>query len=71
MSDPARSVPFLLRLADGRTWVGAEFHDGFVCVHHPDEPNVCTIAVNLDGLLADAKPGDPLHGAQIEERQWW
>ena len=60
------STPFQLRLRDGRIWKGAEFPNGFVCVHHPDEINICTIAVNLDGLLNDQPDGHPLHGARIE-----
>lgn len=68
MAVPARPRPFLVRLADGRVWAAAEFGPGgFVCVHHPDELNVCTIAISLDGLLADRKPGDLLHGASVEE----
>lgn len=58
--------PFVLHLTDGRTWHGAQFDDGFVCVHHPDEPNVCTIAVSLDGALADLPDGHPLHGARLQ-----
>lgn len=65
MAAPAR--PFLVHLTDGRTWNGAEFPDGFVCVHHPDEPNICTIAVSVAGLLADRTPEDPLHGARVED----
>lgn len=69
---PASPTPFLLRLADGRAWAGAEYGPGgFVCVHHPDEPNICTIAISLDALLADRTPGDPLHGAAVEARQSW
>lgn len=65
---PAPARPFLLRLADGRAWAGVEFTPGgFVCVHHPGEVNVCSIAVSIDGLLADRQPGDPLHGAQVED----
>lgn len=68
MAVPTPARPFLVRLADGRAWAGAEFSPGgFVCVHHPDEHNVCTIAVSLDDLLADGKPGHPLHGATIED----
>ncbi|MGW7085028.1 hypothetical protein ACWGH2_16270 [Streptomyces sp. NPDC054871] len=66
MAVPTPARPFLLRLADGRTWNGAEFPDGFVCVHHPDEINVCTIAISIEGLLADPAPGDPMYGAQVE-----
>lgn len=62
MAVPTPATPFLLRLPDGRTWSGAEFPGGFVCVHHPDEINVCTIAVNLDGLLAT----HAAHGAVVE-----
>lgn len=66
MSAPTPARPFLVRLTDGRTWAGAEFGPGgFVCVHHPDEINVCTIAVSLDALLTDRQPGDPFHGASI------
>jgi len=72
MAVPAAPTPFLLRLADGRAWAGSEYvPGGFVCVHHPDEVNVCTIAVSLDDLLADRQPGDPLHGATVEQRQPW
>ncbi|MFD9192977.1 hypothetical protein ACFWCA_32785 [Streptomyces phaeochromogenes] len=68
MAVPAPARPFLLRLADGRIWAGAEFTPGgFVCVHHPDEYNWCTIGVSVDGLLADRTPEDPLYGAQVEE----
>lgn len=66
MPVPPTARPFHLRLADGRTWSGAEFGPGgFVCIHHPDEHNLCTIAVSIEGLLADRKPGDPLHGASV------
>lgn len=58
--------PFRLHLTDGRVWFGAEFADGFVCVHHPDEVNICTIAISLDGLLNDQPVGHPLRGARIE-----
>lgn len=72
MAIPAAPTPFLLRLADGRAWAGAEYGPGgFICVHHPDEPNICTIAISLDGLLADQTPDDPLYGAQVEQRQPW
>lgn len=71
MDVPARAVPFVVRLTDGRAWGGAEFPGGFVCIHHPEEPTVCTIATSLDALLADPPPGHPLHGAQVEEREWW
>jgi hypothetical protein len=60
------STPFRLRLTDGRVWQGAEFADGFVCVHHPDEMNICTIAVSVEGLLEDQPDGHPLHGATVE-----
>ncbi|MBL3670629.1 hypothetical protein JL475_32610 [Streptomyces sp. M2CJ-2] len=63
---PAQAAPFTLRLADGRAWAGAEFPGGFVCVHHPNEINVCTIAASLAALTEDRSPGDPLHGAQVE-----
>ncbi|WP_320784183.1 hypothetical protein [Streptomyces sp. CRN 30] len=69
---PAAPTPFLLRLADGRAWAGAEYGTGgFVCVHHPDEATICTIAVSLDALIADCAPGHPLHGATIERREPW
>ncbi|MFK4801644.1 hypothetical protein ACI3K5_23555 [Streptomyces sp. MPA0124] len=58
--------PFQLRLTDGRVWLGAEFPDGFVCVHHPDQPTICTIAVSLDALLADLPPQHQAHGATVE-----
>lgn len=67
MAVPAPARPFLVRLADGRTWGAAEFPTGFVCVHHPDEINVCTIAVSLADLLADPPEGHPLHGATVED----
>ncbi|MHB9862175.1 hypothetical protein [Streptomyces sp. YIM S03343] len=70
MTVPARSIPFALRLADGRAWGGAEFPEGFVCLHHPDEPTVCTIATSMEHLL-DVPAGHPLHGAQVIEREWW
>ena len=60
------STPFQLHLRDGRIWQGAEFIDGFVCVHHPGEVNICTIAVSLDGLLSDQPDGHPLDGATVE-----
>ena len=60
------STPFRLRLADGRIWHGAEFGDGFVCVHHPEEVNVCTIAVSIDGLLNDLPAEHALYGATVE-----
>lgn len=66
MAELVPTRPFLVHLADGRTWAGAQFTDGFVCVHHPDQPNICTIAVNVDGLLTDRTPEDPLHDARIE-----
>ncbi|CAL9666337.1 hypothetical protein SUDANB145_07180 (plasmid) [Streptomyces sp. enrichment culture] len=69
---PPAPAPFLLRLADGRAWAGAEYGPGgFVCVHHPDEVNICTIAVSLDALLTDRAAGDPLHGATVEHRERW
>lgn len=69
MPVPAPATPFLLRLADGRAWAGAEFGPGgFVCVHHPDELNICTIGVSLEGLLADRRPSDPMYGAVVESR---
>jgi hypothetical protein len=67
MAVPAPARPFLVRLADGRTWSAVEFANGFVCVHHPDETNVCTIALSVDDLLADRTPEDPLHGAAVED----
>lgn len=60
------SKPFRLRLADGRVWHGAEFSSGFVCVHHPDEINICTIALSLDDLLADLPSKHQAHGAIVE-----
>ncbi|MEU5580945.1 hypothetical protein ABZ791_30175 [Streptomyces huasconensis] len=67
MADPAPARPFLIRLTDGRVWPAAEFGPGgFVCVHHPDEPNICTIAVSIEGLLADLPPEHHLHGATVE-----
>ena len=60
------STPFRLHLRDGRVWQGAEFANGFVCIHHPDEATVCIIAISLDGLLEDLRPGDPLEGANLE-----
>jgi len=57
--------PFELRLRDGRIWQGVEFADGFVCVHHPDEVNICTIATSVHGLLRDRSEGDPLYGAKV------
>lgn len=69
MSQPAEhgdSKPFRLHLTDGRVWYGAEFADGFVCVHHPDEINICTIAVSIDGLVNDQPLGHPLRDARIE-----
>lgn len=60
------STPFRLRLRDGRVWQGAEFPNGFVCVHHPDEINVCTIGISLDGLLEELHPEHELFGATVE-----
>lgn len=57
--------PFELHLRDGRVWQGAEFDDGFVCVHHPGEVNICTIAVSIDGLLENRTQEDPLCGAEV------
>jgi len=67
MAVPAPAHPFFIRLADGRNLGAVEFPDGFVCVYHPDEPTVCTIAVSLGALLADRHPRDLLHGASAEE----
>lgn len=67
MAVPEPAHAFLIRLADGRTWGAVEFPNGFVCVHHPDEITVCTIATSLDGLLTDLPPGHPLHGAKTED----
>lgn len=68
MPVPAPAIPFMLRLADGRVWAGAEFGPGgFVCVHHPDECNVVTIAVSVEGLLADLPAGHVLYGAAVED----
>ena len=66
MSTPEPARPFLLRLPDGRVWSGAEFPGGFVCVHHPDEHNVCTIAVSVNGLLEGGSPNDPVRDATVE-----
>lgn len=68
MTVPTPVVPFLVRLADGRTLAGAEFTPGgFVCVHTPDAPaGICTIATSVDALLADRPPAHSLHGATIE-----
>ncbi|MFJ1808534.1 MULTISPECIES: hypothetical protein [unclassified Streptomyces] len=66
MAVPAPAVPFFLRLADGRTWSGVEFPSGFVCVHHPGEPVLCTVAVSLEALLSDLPPGHQAHGATVE-----
>ena len=65
-SDDTWSTPLRLRLRDGRIWQGAEFGDGFVCLHHPDEPNICTVAVSLDGLLDDLPPEHELSGVVVE-----
>jgi hypothetical protein len=66
MAVPAPAIPFIVRLADGRSWSGAEFAPGeFVCVYHPGEANICTIAVTVTDLL-DVPEGSPLHGATIE-----
>ncbi|RSN64029.1 hypothetical protein DMH12_04460 [Streptomyces sp. WAC 04229] len=67
MAVPAPPIPFLLRLADGRAWGGAEFPGGFVCVYHPDQPTQCTVAVSLDALLADLPPGHQARGAAVEQ----
>ncbi|ROQ69185.1 hypothetical protein EDD93_3682 [Streptomyces sp. 840.1] len=66
MAVPSPVTPFIVRLADGRTWSGAEFPGGFVCVHTPDEYGACIIATSTEHLLADRTPEDPLHGARIE-----
>jgi hypothetical protein len=68
MAVPATPTPFLVRLTDGRTWRGVEFETGgFVCVHHPDEINLCSIAVTLTDLL-NVPQGHPMYGAKVEER---
>lgn len=69
MAVPAPARPFLVHLADGRTWAGAEFTPGgFVAVYTPDNPgSICTIGISLDALLAARTPEDPLHGATVEE----
>jgi hypothetical protein len=67
MAVPAPAVPFLLRLADGRTWGAVQFPGGFICVYHPDEINVCTIAISLDALVGDSRPGNVFQGAQAED----
>ncbi|MFD0437017.1 hypothetical protein [Streptomyces chartreusis] len=67
MSVPAPAIPFLVRLADGRTWGAVEFPGGFVCVHHPDEYTLCTIATSVEALVTDRTPGDALHGAIVEQ----
>ncbi|MFF9285407.1 hypothetical protein [Streptomyces griseosporeus] len=67
MAVPAPAIPFLLRLADGRIWGAAEFPGGFVCVYHPDEYTLCTIATSVDALVNDRAPGDPLRGAVVEQ----
>lgn len=67
MAVPAPAIPFLLRLADGRTWGGVEFPGGFVCVYHPDQPTLCTVAVNLDALLNDLPPEHQARGATVEQ----
>lgn len=69
MAVPAPAIPLLVRLTDGRTWGAVEFPGGFVCVYHPNEPTVCTIAVSTDHLLAARKQGDPLKDATLE-RYW-
>lgn len=66
MALPAPPIPFLVCLADGRTWGGAEFPDGVVCVRTPDDHGACILATSVDSLLADRTPEDPLHGATIE-----
>ena len=48
---------FRLHLPDGRIWHGARYPDGFVCIHHPDEPNICTIARTLADAVGDYWPG--------------
>ncbi|MGW6598493.1 hypothetical protein [Streptomyces sp. NPDC055036] len=63
------ATPFRIHLADGRVWHGVEFQTGYVCVHHPDEPNGWTIAVSVDGLLADHPECAPLHGARVERKE--
>jgi hypothetical protein len=71
MPTPVPPTPFLVRLADGRAWAGAEFGPGgFVCLHHPDEYTLCTIATSLDNLL-DVPAGHLLHGAEVEHREPW
>ncbi|MEV4974437.1 hypothetical protein [Streptomyces scopuliridis] len=66
MDAPASARPFLVRLANGRAWSAAQFTNGFVCVHHPDEFTVCTIATSVDALLEGRSPKDPFHGARVE-----
>lgn len=59
--------PFLVHLADGTVWQGAQFHTGFVCVvgDRPGEvhPYAYHLAVDMEHLLADF---EALHGARIE-----
>lgn len=52
-----RVDPFRLHLPDGRVWYGARYPDGFVCIHHPDEINICTIARTLDDAVGNHWPG--------------
>lgn len=68
MAVPTPAIPFLVRLADGRTLAGAEFTPGgFVCVHAPDYPaGICLIAMSTEDLLANREPGHLMHGATIE-----
>lgn len=71
MAVPAPARPFLLRLADGRTWAGVEFTPGgFICIYRPDEYDICLIAISIDGLLADRPPEHELHGATVEDYGW-
>lgn len=67
MAVPAPAIPLLVRLGDGRNWGAVEFPGGFVCVYHPDEPTVCTIALPVEHLLAGREAGDPLRGATVED----
>lgn len=67
MSETTRR--FHLHLRDGRVFHGARFPSGQVAVNHPqqpDQPYIMTLALDLDALLSERHPEDPLHEARVE-----
>lgn len=68
-ADEAWGTPLRLHLVDGRVWHSVEFPSGMVAVNHPDELNVFTIAMSIDGLLSEQPEGAALHGARVERKE--